>query len=867
MGSFSSLALITILLGLIVAGAELIRKRGNPETTEQRNFLYLTWTSIIFLTLLVFYQVFPNPNYSFLVFFAPPMPALIAMALLSSREWINLSGRQKMAILTAIFLLTGTIVADLVFGNATDDWRWLETDLQVMLFLGVSFLLFVVWKWGKRYPILFGITAVLYLALFNGLELSSLTIPSDPSPGSLVYIAKVTLVYLMIPGFVITTTALLVLRSLKMGFGSDESRRASWKSLIAQWILIILLLASTMYTFVWLWIWDGTEDGVRYFLLLMATVITIVSIALIIAMKSSGWQRWVGLPFAGVILILLYGGVVTIGNRYSNYSVTEKRALRIQRAIESYHAKTGWYPLALDDLTPAELWRIPLPMIMPDQEWCYDGGSNYYRLGLVYREHWSSPYLDVRVYASAGDIPEDNWVCDQKLADLRAENQIKFNLSPTKEPLPESSVSVPRIQVEPILSGNSFSVGNWSPDGSYLVFGESEYFMSEVEQVTIDLYFLEAESGNICQPPESQWTVEKSDGLRDHYAWLPDGRFLYVTDSGEMWAYRPCSDNVEDLSIRFSNRFTNAVSFHEQTGQVLLKDQEGLWLLNGSSLETRKIEDVPIEWHWSWYAWSEDGKRLAVSLLMGPEEGDEAFLFITNAESGEVENELALKNVSDANLPIVEWLTHDELLLHGQSLTVIDFRANPLVTTDLIRDIFLLDIEYPIDISSMDTHPNPNGDDYVIGLRVNHPHNQGVYLYDSKVGQVKVFEHDTHSLFFFPDGGWMQLPEWEDEPSYTDEYEMVWMDQGEKQQRLSVEGHVPRSHPQMFPKYLPSPSRLVFNSSQGISLVSIPDRETIRFWELSGETEFFSLFPSPNEEALVVRADGDGIYYIPLPSE
>ncbi len=669
----------------------------------------------------------------------------------------------------------------------------------------------------------------------------------------------------MIPGFVITTTAILVSRSLKSGFGSEESGRVSRKSLIAQWGLIFVLLASTVYTFMWLWLWDGTDDGVRFILLLMATVITIVSIALIIAMTSSGWQRWIGVPFAGLVLALLYGGVTIIRDRYTNYSVTEERAFRVQRAIENYHAKTGWYPLALDDLTPGELWRIPLPMIMPDQRWCYEGGSNYYRLGLVYREHWSSPYLSIHVYASDGDFPEESWVCDQKLTELQAANQLNFNSSSTQDDLPESSVSISRTRVEPILAGNSFSIGSWSTDGSYLVFGETEYFMGEEEQVTINLYFLEAENGNICQPPESQWTVQKSDGLRDHYTWLPDGRFLYVTDNGEIWAYQPCSDEIEDLSNRFSTKFTNAVSFHEKTGQVLLKGQDGLWLLNGSSLETRKIAGVPIVAYWAWYAWSQDGERLAASLLTGPEESDGASLFIIDVETGKVEKELELKNVSDANLPIVEWLTRDELLLQGQSLTVLDLRSNPPIMTDLIHDIFLLDIAYPFDVSSMDTHINPNGDGYIIGLRVNHPHNQEVYLYDSKDGQVKVFEHDTHSLFFFPDGGWMQLPKWEGEPSYSDEYEMVWMDQPGKEQRLVVEGHVPRSHPQMFPKYLPDLSRFVFNSSQGISLVSIPDGKTIHFWELSGDTDFFSVFPSPNEEALIVRADGDGIYYIPLP--
>jgi hypothetical protein len=143
-----------------------------------------------------------------------------------------------------------------------------------------------------------------------------------------------------------------------------------------------------------------------------------------------------------------------------------------------------------------------------------------------------------------------------------------------------------------------------------------------------------------------------------------------------------------------------------------------------------------------------------------------------------------------------------------------------------------------------------------------------VYLYESATGQVTVYEHDTHSLFFFPDGGWMRLFEWEDVPTYTDEYEMIWMDQPGDARRLVIEGHVPRSHPQIFPRYLPDSSQLIFNSSQGVSLVPIVSGETVRFWQLRGAEGVVSMvYPSPLEDALVVFVDGIGLYHIPLPSQ
>jgi hypothetical protein len=69
----------------------------------------------------------------------------------------------------------------------------------------------------------------------------------------------------------------------------------------------------------------------------------------------------------------------------------------------------------------------------------------------------------------------------------------------------------------------------------------------------------------------------------------------------------------------------------------------------------------------------------------------------------------------------------------------------------------------------------------------------------------------------------------------------------------------------MFPQYLPAAAQLVFTSSQGISLVSIPGGELAGFWEMAGGGDFYSVLPAPGGEALVVTARGDGLYYIPLP--
>jgi len=220
---------------------------------------------------------------------------------------------------------------------------------------------------------------------------------------------------------------------------------------------------------------------------------------------------------------------------------------------------------------------------------------------------------------------------------------------------------------------------------------------------------------------------------------------------------------------------------------------------------------------------------------------------------------------------MVEWLTNDELLIHGGgALAVMDLRSEPPKITDVIQGIFLLDVAYPDDFSSMASMPDKAGQGYHLAVHVNHPRNQAVYLYHSETGQVEVLQSDVDMLLFFPDGEWTELPKFEATPTYRDEYELVWVDTPEAEpQRLVVQGHVPRNYPDLNAEYLPGSSQMVFSSSQGVSLVSIPDGALLGFWELAGGSASPSTFAlaSPDGKALVAIVERVGLYYIPLPNK
>jgi hypothetical protein len=58
------------------------------------------------------------------------------------------------------------------------------------------------------------------------------------------------------------------------------------------------------------------------------------------------------------------------------------------------------------------------------QVWCYQGGSDYYRLGYVFIQRYYEPtlfrpFVEIRVYSSAGQPPDSGWMCDDEL--LRGE--------------------------------------------------------------------------------------------------------------------------------------------------------------------------------------------------------------------------------------------------------------------------------------------------------------------------------------------------------------------------------------------------------------------------------------------------------------
>jgi hypothetical protein len=170
------------------------------------------------------------------------------------------------------------------------------------------------------------------------------------------------------------------------------------------------------------------------------------------------------------------------------------------------------------------------------------------------------------------------------------------------------------------------------------------------------------------------------------------------------------------------------------------------------------------------FEWQSSGSR--------PQRRDssEEPLYIIDGVSGEVQFSLPRPYASDQSAPRVEWLAEDELLIYGEGvLALLDLTADPPQERDVLHDLFGLDLAYADDISAWGSVIDRQGRGYYPAARASHPRNQSLYLYSSSNGQVRAFEHLMHSLLFFADGQMLWMPKFETEPTYQDEYDLVWV--------------------------------------------------------------------------------------------
>lgn len=197
---------------------------------------------------------------------------------------------------------------------------------------------------------------------------------------------------------------------------SSSEPRARTSSLL----LGALLILKTFFTLYDLTIWDSTYDSLDYFALFFPILAVLLSgLTLLIALPSR--TKWAGVVYLLLLPILMIW-VSTLAQQVDFRALTSQRAERVVQAIESFYAREGRYPESLSDLTPRFMLALPEPVIIYGQNWCYESGDGYYRLGYVDREHWSDPRLIGRIYKAEGQTSEQSLMCEAEITAIQQSN-------------------------------------------------------------------------------------------------------------------------------------------------------------------------------------------------------------------------------------------------------------------------------------------------------------------------------------------------------------------------------------------------------------------------------------------------------------
>lgn len=182
-------------------------------------------------------------------------------------------------------------------------------------------------------------------------------------------------------------------------------------------VLGALLLAKTLYNLYWLMIWDTTYDFIDY-LWLIGPVLAVLFFGIVAGFILPEGTKKAALWFMLLLPVLMIA--ITAGVQRINFrQLTEERAGLVSRVIEAYYAREGLYPQDLQQLMPRYALSLPGLVILNGQSWCYNAGTDYYRLGYITKIHWSNPIVSGQLYKAEGSIPQLPSICDQEVAAIK----------------------------------------------------------------------------------------------------------------------------------------------------------------------------------------------------------------------------------------------------------------------------------------------------------------------------------------------------------------------------------------------------------------------------------------------------------------
>ena len=407
--------MILILLASIIPAILLVEigrpwhpGQGGPERSPGwSGFLNAALGCLLGIALLAV-TVFGDFGSLLLLMVLPSICALLAegclyligmlTALLSRRTRLSLGWRAGLVLVNPVLLA--------VFASLGDPWI-----LRVILFGGA--LLASAWLvWNSPGGWITFSYLLLLLLMLTAVWATDTQSEFLFLPATLASIGRN--LWWVVPGLGIIFSCMLVGQILTDELGSTAPR-LFLAGLIVPILLLLAWQAATASA------WDVATDGLGGIFMLQLSCVFGVAAAIHQSWKLPPKRSSLLFGFALLILVMVLGansfGTFGFDGEWANvpHARTERRAEKINQAILRFYQERGQYPQALTDLTPVYLLYLPTPFIIPHQDWCYQAGSDYYRLGYVYRDYFSTP-ASVKVFAAAGQPPDPFWACDAEAA-------------------------------------------------------------------------------------------------------------------------------------------------------------------------------------------------------------------------------------------------------------------------------------------------------------------------------------------------------------------------------------------------------------------------------------------------------------------
>lgn len=482
------------------------------------------------------------------------------------------------------------------------------------------------------------------------------------------------------------------------------------------------------------------------------------------------------------------------------------------------------------------------------------------------------------VIIAVGAILLIQWVfTDLRPSPAAVPTVILFPNAPT--PTPDgSSIALPqeagsKLPLEPVLHGIPSGRGMWSPGGDYFFIAVMDVPPLGGDRGTMTLHFISVDTGEDCISSET-FLIYQMDDQNDpwiDYSWIDNEHVLFIDQEGRALLFTRCQEGVQDLSDSFGEplvRVAQPLISQELAapGALLLESASAYWLLDPATLEARPLSDpLPSPDQVDDFGWLPAVNQIVVvqPVVGSPEQ---TRLVLLDWGSGEVLRSLEVEASSEGYAPIVEWINPQRPFIwsFGQGgPLLVDLSVDPPEQVRVLPKLLGLDLAYPDEVHGMGVFYTGEGETFHIVTRVNLPDDQSIYLYHSENGEVEQLGGDRQMMFIFP--GDQRMPTSTEaygpaspEQIYDDGYDVLWVDAPERPQvHIEVSGHNPRNYSMLQSRLLPGGERMLFTSTQGISLVDLLTGRTLAFWGLSGAENALlpSLSVSPNGRTAVSIAD------------